>query len=281
MKRSARAIVLGTALVPLLTFCTADPDPGGLDGAGVDVPDITSALDTDLTDLDIADPGQIRYVLDWAWDGAESIPGGGWQVINDLGFNVTVTHGYMVSFSAQLVPCPDDVLDGGTTTGALLRTLFGSGVAHASDGTEELDSSGVQAYVEGLKNPVATLRGPAQALGHTYCRVHYLIARGPEGIASLPTDVAMEGTSLYLTGTWRLGQGDETSFEWRTASPTALFGELEGTLNSANTGAEVTITRSLGRLFDGVDFAVMTADEGEKQALLNLRKQALITLEER
>ncbi len=210
--------------------------------------------------------GAITYTLDWSW-GDAAPNADGWVVTNDLGFEIHVTRGYLVSYSVQLVPCDSAAETAGWHWLRLKR-------ANAGHGGETPDPSNPgQHYVESIAAGRPLTLGPVNAAAN-YCKVHYLIARGEAHSEGLAADVDMVGLTLFLEGTWRAPDGPQTPFTLQTAKPTAILPALEPPVDTAKVGAAITITRDLSTLFDGVTF-----DEGAPdQVLTNLKNGLRVAL---
>ncbi|MBT6175930.1 MAG: hypothetical protein HOI23_01695, partial [Deltaproteobacteria bacterium] len=94
-------------------------------------------------------PHQVDYHVSWDTEGvlfSES----GFELTNNLGYDIEVTAGYLVFYSTQLVPCEDEESSELTSIdwGKWWGRLIGVRTAHAGHGEEDLDASVVaQSYV--------------------------------------------------------------------------------------------------------------------------------------
>ena len=221
--------------------------------------------------------GQIRYHLTWDW--GDAVPDDlGWRVTTDRGYAVHVTEGYLVTYSVQLAPCTEDDLG----TASRWPTLFGAGEAWAGHGGPDDPSAWITGLVEPLASPVNTSLTPITVEPELYCRAHYLLARAETGALGLPEDIDMMGTSLYIKGTVARGDEPATTFTIWSTLPTGqllAWSEPATPIDVTDLGVDVTITRDLGRLFDGVEFATMSTESVEKTILLGLADRLTVELE--
>ncbi|MDP6942894.1 MAG: hypothetical protein QF464_01995 [Myxococcota bacterium] len=218
---------------------------------------------------------QIRYHLTWDW-GEAAATEGGWAVVNDRGYTVEVTDGYLVTHSVQMAPCTDADLGVDTT----LSRLFGAGRAWAGHGGVDDPSAWLTGMAESLAHPEPTALGPIAVNSGLYCRSHYLVARAEPGMLGLPESMDLVGVSLYIEGTAALDE--PLPFAVLSTLPTgSLMGWTDPVSPIALTGGDidVTITRDLGRLFDGVDFATMSDDAIQKTVLLGLAERVRVRVE--
>jgi len=211
---------------------------------------------------------EIRYHL--AWDSGEAqLTDMGWRVTNDRGYKIEVTEGYLVTYSVQLAPCSDSDLGEGFD----LRRLFGVGHAWAGHGGPEDPSAWLTGIAEDLAKPQQVSLQPVPLNTGIYCRAHYLVARAESKARGLPDDFNMIGTSLYVAGTAALDDGEPEPFSiWSTLPIGELtpWTEPVSPIDISDGGVDVTITRDLGRLFDGIAFETMSAEGIEKTVLLGL-----------
>jgi hypothetical protein len=263
MRASAHHLTrLGVAVAVTTAVMCADPD---------------AALDPDAAQGDISDatPVGVRYHLAWAWGDAEPTEDG-WTVVNDRGYEVRVTDGYLVTYSVQLAPCTEGDLDTG------LGRLFGIGRAHAGHGGEEDPSAWITGLAEPLASPEVRSLEPVIVDSGTYCRVHYLVARAETGTLDLPEEMDLMGTSLYIEGTVASAGDEPEPFTIWSTLPTGqlmTWSDPVTPIDLDADGLDVTITRDLGHLFDGVEFATMSAESVEKTILLGLAERVSVRVE--
>jgi len=210
---------------------------------------------------------QVRYQLEWVWDGAEKTADGtAWEVTNDLGYRVRVTRGYVTSYSMELVECPKDTA---ATPVASLGTFLWSvveGPAYAGHATGTPNPAAIRPMqVESLTAPTTHQVGAVLLAPQTYCQLHYLVARAGREAPGLPADLDMVDTTLHIDGTYRApGATADTPFTLHTAvAYGALFDHTVSSsaavhVDTGTSAAQVTVRRHLGRIFDGVDFVKMT-----------------------
>lgn len=224
---------------------------------------------------------QVTYTAQWNRGGATLVPGGGWTVTTDLGYQVEVRGGYMVSYRASLTAC--EAPSGDSTLARLWRGL-GVSVAHASDG-EELDPSATtRPQVEWLAAPTSILLGTLAFTSTQYCGIHYLVARGDGSTFQLPSDVGMIGRSLYLEGSY-LAPGAHTPVEFvvDTSEGTGVLvpvdAAVDETLLTGGGAAQVTIDRRLDTLTDRIDFSSIDPEGIAHEVLRNLARGTTVTVE--
>lgn len=209
--------------------------------------------------------GQVVYALVWDTDRITRDGDGAWEVTNDLGYRIRLTSGWMVTYSVQLVPCPE------TTLGSTLRRWLGSGSALAGHGSDNDVSLGGPPRVESLTRLEDLTLGPVGASGGSYCMTHVLIARGDAFTTAVSEGRVVDGVSLHLEGSWTPPTGgDPTPFSWETGSNRGGFNELEDPFDSSSSGGRFTITRRPGELFDGIDMALADPALAPRAALKNL-----------
>lgn len=208
---------------------------------------------------------EAEYTLAWADEGATA-SAGGWSFTTDLGYEVSLTSAYVVSYWAQLVPCDN--------AGAF-RALAGGPAGHG-----ENDHSVVVApVVEALGSPAEYTLGESAFDANDYCGIHYLIGSTADPPpAELPDDVDMTGLSLYLAGSWSPpGGGDPVPFQVSTdvANGVILLFDDPSIIEGAPGEGEaarltVRVERALAPVFDGIDLAAVDDDTLVFRALVNL-----------
>ncbi|MGB0590319.1 MAG: hypothetical protein ACPGU1_11615 [Myxococcota bacterium] len=219
---------------------------------------------------------EIRYHLTWDWGAAEPTDGG-WRVITDRGYEVEVTEGYLVTYSVQLAPCTEEEL------GARLKLprLLGAGRAWAGHGGAEDPSAWLTGIAEPLATPQSVSLEPVALDAGLYCNAHYLVARAEGKTRGLPDAFNMVGTSLYIQGTAALDGGEPQPFSiWSTlpVGELVVWSDPVSPVDLSDGTIDVTFTRDLGRLFDGVAFQTMNDESIEKTVLLGLIERLSVTL---
>lgn len=220
----------------------------------------------------------ISYHLAWEWEGARKVEEG-WQVTNDLGYEVHVKQGYLVNRSIELVECPARSTH--ESHGWLLDT-FAPTSAYAGHGDDEHDESRISApYIESLANPASSDLERVLVHQTAYCQAHYLIGEGIETSQNLPAELDMLGLSMFLAGEYKAPDAESaTPF---TISTELAWGRLTDLMAPDSNGSlsqtmltiegqtvDVTIRRELRSLFDGVDFKTMSATDQAKTVLRSL-----------
>jgi len=241
------------------------------------------------------------WTLAWDTSGAEFPEAGGLEVETDLGYRVHVDDGRILSHSVSFGPCdaatqarsdgPAGLFGGPATEGqapgaratgglgwAWRLVASGLSVRAAAAHTSDTDPSMIEAsLVEDLTSPRETEVSTGFAASR-YCRAHWLLAR-PMSPTSGPDDVEMANRSLYVTGTYER-DGKVEPFVIDTWWPEGNLQDLAGVLGEeafsaarADGGARhafVTVRRSLGTLFDGIDFEVASKDQVAGRTIDNL-----------
>ncbi|MCA9541003.1 MAG: hypothetical protein KC620_19015 [Myxococcales bacterium] len=213
----------------------------------------------------------VGYRLEWDTSRVEPAEAG-WSVTTDLGYRVTLTRGYLVSYQASLVPCSQvEATQGALDTAAqVFFALIGVSTAHAGHDDVPDPTRLAAPRIESLLRPTALDWGELVVPGTTYCQAHYVVARADDSAAPWPRDVEMSRVSAYIEGTWQQGDAEPVAFTVNSSLangrlvdlfPEGHFGETDAalTIDTAAEGALVLIRRDLGGLFDGIDFA--TADD--------------------
>lgn len=222
--------------------------------------------------------GEVSYSVVWETDGVAIADDGSWKVVTNLGTHVRVTRGYVTTYAVQLVECEEDNATAAASWGR--SDLFGTGVAWAGHDDVANDIAFLQATVESMTPPVDRTLGVVETTGLSYCQGHYLVGRAPDDAVGLPEDVDMLQVSLHLEGTWRASDDEnalEIPFTIRTRLANGALRDLlaaEGDaalrVDTAMSGAAVTVHRPLAGLFDNVDFASMDEEDTAKQLLLSM-----------
>jgi hypothetical protein len=197
-----------------------------------------------------------------AWDFGNIVPDeqGTWVFDTALGYRVTMTTGYITSYSTELIACPHhhnifDWLD----SWLMGQVVFAN---HAMLADESQVPYGV---VESLTNPTDITWGQATLSETRYCQWHYAVGGAKKTTQNMPSDVAMNRLSVYVSGAYAYANEAETAFEI-----TAIFGDgVLGDFATApqaiaevqNGALDITLTRRLDTLFDTLDFVNMRERE--------------------
>ena len=215
--------------------------------------------------------GSIRYRYEWDLDGVKRDPASpGWTVDTDLGYEVTVTEGYLVSASVQLTQCPEEE----SAASRVWDAFFGIPSARAGHSSEFNPAAVTLGVAESLLDLAPFEAGTVTGIEERFCSAHYLVAPGDKDTRLLPKgSINMVDKSLYLQGTWR--RPGSTAAELFTIDTSLSWGELsslyppgqyqvEGAAFEAEpgtVGSLVVIRRRPATMFDGVDFETVTDKE--------------------
>ena len=186
---------------------------------------------------------------------------------NGLGYKVRITKGHIASFSVSLVPCA-----GGNR--ARRNASFFISSAQAGHGRGLLPQQLIRPVAEGLQRPRPRVFGKFTPPDQAYCQVHYVAA----GVHQLG------GFSMRLKGVWRRPLGAWHPFHAKSAANFGAFLSLTGSGGEPYRGSAagfrtLTLTRDLGRLFQGVRFAEWDASTLRKRILRNFVNYTSVRLE--
>ena len=193
--------------------------------------------------------GDVTYLLAWDTTGVEW-GSDGWSTTTDLGYEVSVTEATLVTYSATMVACEHD--HGGWL--AWLTGVFAPAVAGASHPSEEDTALIGGPVTEDLSAPATLTLGTSTVDEPAYCEGH--TAWG----SSDP-----ESATLTVSGTWTAPDGTagplaiDTTIDWGAQAELTESGDTVHL--EVGEPAEITITRTLATIFDGVDFARGTSTE--------------------
>jgi hypothetical protein len=185
------------------------------------------------------DPEPVSYLLSWEWGDVARHPDGSWSVTNDLGYEVEVLDGYVVSYEATAIGCSsqagwfESVLD-----------VFVPGVAwagHAGSSEETV----VAEVVESLTDPVSRSLGVGWTTTADYCEAHLAFGTSDPSATTLFLSLVVDGSRSIEVA---------TELSWGT------LGTLTGEAGADEFAVE--IVRDLSSMFDGIDF-----DEADAPAI--------------
>jgi len=193
----------------------------------------------------------------WEESQIETLANGGWSTTSDLGYRVEVEEGWVLTYLLSLVPC-----ETAADTGALAWLGWVLGSPALADHAPFSDPSLVElSAVEAFDAPRTLGLGPFGFPEQTYCSVYWLVARGEP-------DTTAAGTSLRISGTWQ--RGAETGLvDIDTDFALALIEDIPP-INLDQSELQVTLTRPLATLFDGIDFAQANSYQQSWKTLSNL-----------
>ena len=215
------------------------------------------------------------WSLTWDTERVTRPAGGGWTVDTDRGYRVHVSSGWLVTYSVSLGLC-DSGGQGGGDAGALGR-LFGvrAAYAHEDGNASTIDLQ----HAEDLTGTLEPHRPWSAAFAAArYCRVHWLAGRGDQRLDS-PEGIDLQGQSLVLAGTWER-DGALHDLAVSTWWPQGYLVDLQPGLQASGADdgeariAQITVKRSLGTLFDGIDLATASGDQIAGSVLENLALHA-------
>ena len=216
-----------------------------------------------------ADPGLVRYTLDWDLAGATPHADGGHLFTTASQTRVWLARGWLVSYSAELVQCDVAEADAGLPSWLAPRALAGHGDPYDSE------ARFVTPVAEDLATPDARTWGQAVVPDYAFCQAHYLIARGDE-TTTVPEDGPnLAQVSLTLEGQWERDDGTWAPFALRVQHATGTLQDI-GMVETGAAAIDVRITRRLAGLLDGVDFATLDPVLTARQVLRNLREQTTV-----
>ena len=189
-------------------------------------------------------------------------------IVSTTGDTITIEVGYLVTYWATLVSCE---------TVAQSSAAVQARAVSPNDHGEDLDpSSLVQSRLESLTPPSDVQLGTISFEETEYCRTHYLVGEVTDALAdTLPESPDLFGLSLYIEGFVSYEDGD---VEALLIQSDLAYGELyylSGVISNLDSSSEaraleLTFTRNLGTLFDGVQIRGATQSELAFGVLSNL-----------
>ncbi|MFT3763951.1 MAG: hypothetical protein QM820_00260 [Minicystis sp.] len=274
VKRAAASALAGAVMLVLAPDCTVEAPPSAPGGGGA----TTEAPRAE----EATAPGAVIGAAVWrlAWDRSRVVAdprGPGWSVETDLGYRVRVVSGWMIDHSVSLGPCALPQPDGGASW---LPIRFGIRSAHAH---EDADASAIESmHAEDLVHLADAGPWPSAFPAARYCRAHWLVARATAK-TDAPAGLDFAQTSVRVAGTWeRDGETGAVSVDtwWPQGNVQDLADVTDpATLAEASADGEmrwayIDVTRKLGVLFDGIDFATDSEDQVAGKLIDNLVSNA-------
>lgn len=192
--------------------------------------------------------GKVRYELDWDKRGVRGAANG-WSVTNDLGYEIQVTAGRMVTRGIEMVSCHQPTA---TALGWLRPSVY------AGHGFLVPDASRLAKPVEeDLSRLVPKLAGELATATPEYCQGHYLVV------------------GLTIEGLWSKDGSKPIAF--RASTPQA-FGELKELPQKVSlpNPMRIRIVRP-ARMFDGIDFLSMNEESTGLRVLRSVVRGTSIT----
>jgi hypothetical protein len=223
---------------------------------------------------------QVRYILDWDWGMAQAASSTqGFRLVNDLGFEIEVEKAYLNSYRTGLVACEESELLEASRTDPFKACVSETStwslmsIAHAGHSYEDGDPVVfTQGLVENFAQPKSIELASISVSDQKYCKLHYLIAKAKRDSLSLPSDVAMVDSTIYMSGSF-VAPGDEEShsFEFLSSLADGVLSDFETTLINVDfQGADIHIVRKLDLIFDGINLTELSDEEVAQSVLANI-----------
>ena len=168
-------------------------------------------IDTRDDDGDPIVREEVRYTLDWHRGETRLHPDGGWTVRNDLGYDVHVTGGRLVTRNLELIPC--HALADQSARARLLRWLEPTAALAGHSSLTPNESKISDSFEEDLSKPERTFLEGQTVTDREYFRAHYPVAR--------PTGTGSGARTLEVEGRWiREADGANGAFDirWQRSS---------------------------------------------------------------
>lgn len=209
---------------------------------------------------------ELSYTLAWDTDNIQFTENG-WQTTNNLDYTVEVTQGYIVAYETQLTACEHS--HGWFDWLEIPRVYAG----HGDDGN---DSTLSASWIENILMPESHSWGIVTLYEPTYCEAFFLVARGASDTGNQAETIDMFGRSIYLQGVYSAADSEEATpfiLETRHANGTVqsfMQNEQAVHLGLSEEPMEIAIVRSLGTLFDDIEFENDSPDDAAFQVLRNV-----------
>jgi hypothetical protein len=184
------------------------------------------------------DPEPVSYLLSWEWGDAQPNEDGTWGVTSDLGYEIVVLDGYLVTYEATVLDCPEESSWIGSIVDAFVPAAAWAG--HSESVVETV----VAEIVESLGDPQTALMGLGETTTGRYCESHVAYGTVDPTETTLQLRLLIDGDRVVEIA---------TDLAWGT------IGELIGEFGDGD--LEVEIVRDLGSMFDGIDFETAADDE--------------------
>ena len=240
-----------------------------------------TALDTGTTTLE--------YFLTWDTNDLSKNENGEWEFTNNRGYPIRLSQGYLITYSVQLVECPHEE----STALKWFNRILGIRTAHAGHPNPQDNPAAIyQSLGENLIDAESQSIGIVEVEPNSYCQLHYLVAGATLETTSLPDEINLLGTTVYLSGFYQSLDTEEW-IPFKIHTPLAngvlnsLFEDFEDheeeepmTLNTNGDRLFIETQRKLSGFFEDVNFADMTSLEMERQILrgiVNNTKTAVTT----
>ncbi|MFT7583126.1 MAG: hypothetical protein ACI9MR_004812 [Myxococcota bacterium] len=221
-----------------------------------------------------ADAG-LSYVLAWDWRGAQRDESTQeWVFETDLGYVVGLQSGHLASASVELIPCLQATARRAPTGLSLTATARAAHTVAVDVSHSSVDR------IESFED-ASTMAGTAVTGGAAYCKAHYLVAPSPA--ATHPDGTQLGGYTLRASG-WYLppdapGDATPTPFDLALTLPSGAIRTMtqRSEAPSLDADAEVTVTRTVPRAFDGVLFEELEDIELAYEFLNGIARSTTVT----
>ena len=231
---------------------------------------------------------ELHYLV--SWDGAGTLAGSDgarFDIQNDLGFRFAVDRGWLVNHTVEALACEPQKTAGLTNSvvasnGSIWRwawQLIAIPEAWAGHGNLEVSAARLRAsVVEDLRQHTEVTELGAVVIEHQrLCEVHFLLGRAEQDAKTLPKEVDMAGHTLHIQGRWRPKDGDKWSaFTWRGEIAWGDVLAMTKPRDTAWGGVEITVKRSLAKLFEGIDPSKASELNAARAVLQNVVSHATI-----
>lgn len=178
---------------------------------------------------------EVRWQLSWSKNRLLRSPGQV-QFTTDLGYEVTVTSGKLVTWRLGLAPCPPQVS----------WAWVPEALAHH---VEAPDPTSVMPHLTEDLLTGLSISLPAKSLPkQNYCEALWLASSPPQSMLNGAPRV-----TLALTGQWRRGK-EQGQLQVTTWLPDSRLGPVPG-LATASGAVQIALERDLAAALDGVDLA--------------------------
>ncbi len=215
--------------------------------------------------------GAVLYEMDWTTTGIRRSPEGrGWRVRTDRGFEVELEAGWIVIRSIEMTACDHETAPSASPLVRLLEVLSLPEALAGHTGIRDPSASPVPVVADLARlEPVRIT--VLDVFARQYCRLHLLVARTGPGAVGLPPSEPMLRVSLVLKGrSWAARDPQLRPFDVRTSLANGRLFELKPPLeHDRDRQTVVRLEADPRRLFDGIDFAGVTAPEIARGVLAN------------
>jgi hypothetical protein len=224
---------------------------------------------------------RLRWELIWATDETTTSDARR-TIVNDLDYTVVLEEAWVVSYSAQLLPCSETAAAPVSELRRLARGAIAAIAPVRPAWAGHGDSSDTTTAPGTAENLVSAdeIVQPDRAVAEVeYCRAHYLVARADTEVANVSSD-ELSRNSLVLHGTWNAADGASGRVDVVSSLASGVYLDLPVPIDVDGPWT-VTVSRDLGRLFDGIDFAAASENDIERAVLTSLVDHASVSVSHR